>query len=305
MVRETLDSMTAISTIAGHIFGAPVAAAPARPTVIEARRGTTVDVPELVGYRDLLWLLALRDIQVRYKQTALGAAWAVLQPLAMMVVFTFVFGRFMNIAARVDVPYPIFAYAGLLPWTFFAASVNGSSNSLVANAALLRKVYFPRLIMPLAALGAPLVDYTVALVVLGGLMAYFHVALTWQLLLLPVLVGSAIIAALAVGLLLSALTVSYRDLRHVTPFLLQVWLFVTPVIYPLPIAPRYAGSVDVAHLAMNLNPMAGTISAFRAAVLGTPIDGSAWCVSLGVSLLILAGALKLFAANERRFADVV
>ncbi len=294
--------MTSINPIAGSLFGALPTD---RPTVIQAQRGPVVDLPELLRYRDLLWLLGLRDIQVRYKQTALGAGWAILQPLAMMIVFTFVFGRYMNVASKVDVPYPIFAYAGLLPWTFFAAAAAASSNSVIANAAMLRKIYFPRLILPLAAVGAPLLDYLVASFVLGGLMAYFHVMITWRLLLLPALVVSTLLAAVGVGLFLSALTASYRDLRHVIPFLLQVWMFITPVIYPLPVARHYVGPVDVTHMVMNLNPMSGTISAFRAAVLGTPIDYAAWCVSLGVSLLVLAVGLSLFARSERRLADIV
>ncbi len=292
--------MTTISAIRAHAHGS----AP-NVTVLQPRNRMTVDVPELLRYRDLLWLLGLRDIQVRYKQTALGAMWAVLQPLVMMIVFTFVFGKFMNVAAKVDVPYPIFAYAGLLPWTFFATSVNASSNSLVANAGLLRKVYFPRLLMPLAALGAPLIDYAIAMVVLGGLMFWYDVAITAQLLLLPLLVVSTIIAALAVGVLLSALTVSYRDFRHIIPFLIQVWLFITPVIYPLKFSPRYVGSIDVVHVLVNLNPMAGVISAFRAAVLGTSIDFAAWAISTGSALLMFAMALSLFGRSERRFADVV
>lgn len=277
----------------------------AQTTVLQPRAAASVNLSEVWRCRDLLGLMAWRDVQVRYKQTALGAAWAVLQPLVLMIVFTFVFGRFLGVARKLEVPYPIFAYAGLLPWTLFTASVTAASNSLVANAALLRKVYFPRLIMPLAAMGAPLVDFLIAMAVLAGMIAYFGTPITTSLLLLPVLLAATFLAALGVGVLISAMTVTYRDLRHVVPFMLQAWLFITPVIYPLDLGPHYVGPVDLTRVLLHLNPMAGTISAFRAVILGTPLDLADLLVSVGSALLILALGLKLFAAGERRFADVV
>ncbi len=257
-------------------------------TVLRPRRGwQPIELGQLVQYRDLLWFLALRDVQVRYKQTALGVLWAVIQPLVLMVVFRMFLGRFTGMTDPVEL------YAGLLPWTFFAAAVIAASNSLVNNASLLRKVYFPRLIMPLASVGAPLVDYAVATVVLMGLMAWFHTALNVQLLLLPLLMLTTIIAALGVGVLLAAMTVSYRDFRYVVPFMIQVWFFVTPVVYHVP------------DWALPLNPMGGTIAALRAAVLAEPINYHAWGASAAVACVILIVGLSIFSRSERRFADVV
>ncbi len=257
-----------------------------------------IDLAELWRYRDLLWFLALRDVQVRYKQTALGAMWAILQPLIMMVVFSVVFGRMMGVGNRIDVPYPIFAYAGLLPWTFFAGSVVAASNSLVANAGMLRKIYFPRIMLPLAAMGAPMVDFAIAFVVLIGLMVWYGIGLNASLLLLPLIIASIIIAALGVGIGMAALTVTYRDFRHIVPYMVQVWLFLTPVIYPVKIASDYQWLV-------NLNPMAGPISALRAAVLGQPIDLAGWLVSFGVACGMLAMGLRQFTRREHAFADLV
>lgn len=260
----------------------------------------SIDLVRLWRFRDLLWVLALRDIQVRYKQTALGAAWAVLQPVVTMVVLSAFFGRFLGVADKTGgIPYPIFLYAGLLPWMFFTSAVTASSQSLVGNANLLRKVYFPRLLLPMASVGAPLVDYAVSFLVLLAMMAWYHVGLTASILLLPLLVLNTIVAALGVGVLLAALTVSYRDFRFVVPFLLQVWFFVTPVIYPVTVLPGWVRKV------LALNPMQGTIEAFRAAVLGRPIDGPLWSVAAATSILCLMAGVAYFARAERRFADIV
>jgi lipopolysaccharide transport system permease protein len=269
---------------------------------IEPRKGWRLkELAEVWQYRDLLWYLALRDVRVRYKQTALGASWAILQPLITMVVLNLFFGQVLGVAKRVgDVPYPVFLYAGLLPWQFFATAVNLSSSSLVSNAGLLRKVYFPRLVAPLAALGVPLVDYLAAAGVLGALMLFFGVSFQWQLLLLPLALASTVVAALGVGLLLSALTVSYRDFRHVVPFLVQTWFFVTPVIYPSRLAEH-----PLLQSLLQLNPMGGTIEAARAAVLGTPIDYVGWLISLEVATVMLIAGLAYFNRVERRFADIV
>ncbi|MAE61718.1 MAG: phosphate ABC transporter permease, partial [Planctomycetaceae bacterium] len=196
--------------------------------VLRARRGwQPIDVARLWRFRDLLWLLALRDIQVRYKQAALGAVWAVIQPLVLMIVFRTFLGRFTG---RVD---PVELFCVLVPWMFFAATVTAASNSLVGNAELLRKVYFPRLIAPLAAVGAPLLDFGIAFVVLFGLMGWFGTTFSWQLAMLPLLVGSTIVAALGGGILMASLTVTYRDFRFVVPFAVQLGFFLTPVIYPI------------------------------------------------------------------------
>jgi len=283
-------------------FTSPTSAASlCEPIVLQARRGwCRVDLAELWRYRDLLGLLALRDIQIRYKQTALGAAWAVIQPLVTMVVLNVFFGRLMGVADRVEgAGYPIFLFAGLLPWTLFASSTSACANSLVANGHIMTKVYFPRLVVPLSAVGAPLLDYVIGLVVLYGLMIWYGTAITAKLVLIPLLVGSTLIAVLGVGVLLASLTVSYRDFRHVVPFLIQTLFFLTPVIYPITIVPQAWRWV------LSLNPMGGTIQAFRAAILNTPIDYGAWGLSTAIGAAALVAGLAYFQRAERQFADVV
>ena len=265
-------------------------------TVLRPRAGwSPAELVKLWRYRELLGFLSLRDIQVRYKQTLLGALWAVLQPIAMMVALT----ALRTIMGRGGDQVAVFIFAALLPWTFFAASVTASTNSLVANAHMLRKIYFPRLIVPISAVGAPLLDYGISFVILAAMMWWFGVAFTWQLLLLPLLVVTTVVAALGVGVMLSALTVKYRDFRYVVTLLIQVWFFATPVIYSVHEIPaRY-------QWLMMLNPMGGTIEAFRAAVLGGPIDYIAWAVSTQVALLCLLVGMVYFGRAERQFADVV
>ncbi len=270
-------------------------------TVIRPQYGLgALDPVELWRRRDLAWVLALRDLRVRYKQTFLGVAWAVIQPLATMVVLHIFFGKVMGMAEKVGgVPYPVFLYAGLLPWTLFSNAVTASSNSLVGNAHIMSKVYFPRLLLPLSATLVPVIDYAIAFVVLAGLMLWFHVPVTMGVLLVPLLIVSTMIAILGVGILLASLTVCYRDFRYVVPFMLQLWLFMTPVIYDLSFVPeRY-------QWLMNLNPMAGTIDAFRAVVLGQPVNYAAWAVSTTVAAITLVVGLVWFAKLERKFADVV
>ncbi len=269
--------------------------------VLKPRKGwQMIDFGRLWQFRELMGMLALRDIKVRYKQAALGAAWALIQPLTMMVVMSLFFGRFAQMDQKVgSVPYPIFLYAALLPWTFFASSITASANSLVANAGMLRKIYFPRLIMPLSATGTPLVDYAMAFIILLGLMGWYGVVPTAAFLLLPVLVGLTIMAALGMGLILSAVTVKYRDFRYVVPFMLQVWFFVTPVIYPNTMVPERW------QWALSLNPMGGTIEAFRASILGTPIPWASLGISASVAVVSLLVGLIYFNQAERHFADVV
>ncbi len=270
-------------------------------TVIRPSRGlAALDPRELWRRRELAWVLALRDLRVRYKQTFLGVAWAVIQPLATMVVLHIFFGKVMGMADKVGgVPYPVFLYAGLLPWTLFANAVTASSNSLVGNAHILSKVYFPRLLLPLSATLVPAIDYAIAFVVLAGLMVWFQVPVTVGLVLVPLLVLSTVIAVLGVGILLASLTVCYRDFRYVVPFMLQLWLFMTPVIYDLSFVPEQYQWL------MHLNPMAGTIDAFRAVVLDQPVNYAAWLVSTTVAAVTLLVGLTFFAKLERRFADVV
>lgn len=268
-------------------------------TLIKPRPGLkALDLPALWQFRDLWWALLLRDVQVRYKQTMLGGLWAVLQPVAMMIVATLVLGKLLGLDQRVDGAYPVFVYAGLIPWTLFSATVAASTNSLVANAEMLRKVYFPRLILPLAAIGAPVVDFAASFTVLMLLVGWFAVGYSASLLLLPVVAMSVLIAALGVGVLLSALTVSYRDFRLVVPFLLQLWFFLTPVVYPLPLPAQWAWLA-------NLNPIHGSIEAFRAVILHHPVDLAGWACSTVVATACLLVGLIQFSRAEQRFADVV
>jgi len=269
-------------------------------TVLDAGQSwRAIDPARMWRYRDLLWFLALRDVQVRYKQTALGVLWAVLQPVVTMVVLSVFLGHFAGLSEKTGgVPYPVFVYAGLLPWAFFASTVVAASNSLVANAAVLKKVYFPRLIVPLASTGAPLVDLMVSFGVLAALMAWYSIGVSVSLLLMPLMVLSVIVAAMGVGVLLSALTVSYRDFRFVVAFLVQIWFYVTPVIYPVTILPQWLRPI------MWLNPMHGTIEAFRAATLSQPIDFAAWAASSAVAIACLVAGVVYFARTERCFADV-
>jgi len=250
--------------------------------------------------RDLAWMLAQRDLRVRYKQTFLGIGWAVIQPLATMIVFHVFFGRLLGVANRVgDVPYPVFLYAGLLPWTLFASAVTLCSSSLTGNAHIISKAYFPRLLLPLSAAIVPVVDYLIAFVVLAGLMLWFQVPMTFGLVLVPLLVLTTVIAVLGVGVMLASVTVYYRDFRYVVPLMIQLWMFMTPVIYDMSFVP------DRFRWLMKLNPMAGTIDAFRAVVLSQPIDYSAWAISTIVGAVGLVIALIWFAKLERRFVDVV
>lgn len=268
-------------------------------TIIEPKRDwVLIDVKELWRFRELLYFLTWRDIKVRYKQTLLGAAWAILQPLFMMIVFTLFFGRLAKMPSD-GIPYPIFSYTALLPWTYFTNALSASGNSLVGSANLVTKVYFPRLLIPVGASLAGLVDLGIAMAVLGGLMVYYHFAPSVGMFLFPVLVYFTFLCATGVGLFLSALNVKYRDIRYVIPFLIQVWLFATPVIYPTSILGRYRWILSV-------NPMSGLIEAYRASILGhKPIDWVLLGISCGVIALILVFSLLYFRRMEDSFADVI
>jgi lipopolysaccharide transport system permease protein len=255
---------------------------------------------ELWRSRELLFHLAARDVKARYKQTVLGAAWAVLQPLLLMAIFSVVFGRLAGLGRTTDgVPYPLYVFAGLLPWTFFSTAVSSSSASLVTNANLVKKVYFPRLALPLASLGAPLVDLAIALGVLALIGLTYGGRPSASLLLAPLFLLGTVLAAAGVGCLLGALTVTYRDFRHVVPFLLQFWLFATPVIYPVRLAPESWRPF------FALNPMAGMVDGFRAAVLDRPPDVLNTLISAGVALTLLLAGTWVFHRVERGFADVI
>jgi lipopolysaccharide transport system permease protein len=253
---------------------------------------------ELWVYRDLPFFLTWRDILIRYKQAVLGVAWAVLQPLLTMVVFTVIFGGALNVDTG-SIPYPVFCLAGLLPWRLFAGALQQSGQSLVGNADLLTKVYFPRLVISISAVIAGLVDFAIGLLVLFGLMVYFHMGPTWSIVLLPCFVVFALLAALGVSLWLSALNALYRDVQYVIPFLVQLWMFVSPVMYP--ITPHST----VAKIVVGLNPMTGVIDGFRWALAGgDPPTSFIWASAIMVVLLLVAG-LYYFKCMERVFADVV
>ena len=268
--------------------------------VIEPSRGWfSLHLNELWQYRELLYFLAWRDIKVRYKQTVLGAAWAIIQPFLTMVVFTLFFGKLAKVPSE-GVPYPVFSYAGLLPWTFFAQAMNQSSDSLVGNAYLITKVYFPRLAVPLSATLAPFVDFCIAFMVLIGMMFYYQIFPTGTLVWLPAFLLLAFATSLGAGLWLSALNVQYRDVRYTVPFLTQIWLFATPVIYP-------SSAVHGPwRIILGLNPMTGVVEGFRWALLGIgAAPGGMIYTSMGVTLLLIITGAIYFKRMEKTFADIV
>lgn len=259
---------------------------------------------ELWRFRHLLWLFALRDVTVRYKQTFLGGAWALLQPLVQVIVFTFFFGKLMGLEEKVgayngkEVPYALFVLTGQVLWNYFSSCVNASSNSLLANANILRKIYIPRLTMPISSTGASTADMLVATGMLALMMLYYGYAPGWTVLLAPLLMVATLLAALSVGIMLSALIVTYRDFRFVVPFMVQIWFFITPVIYPPNLLPE-----KYAYL-LYFNPMTGVIETFRATVLHGPINWVGLGISMGTTLVTLVAGLFYFARVERRFADI-
>lgn len=267
---------------------------------IEPSRGwINLNLRDLWEYRELLYFLVWRDVKVRYKQTAIGAGWAILQPFMTMVVFTIFFGKLAKIPSD-GIPYPVFAFAALLPWQIFAHSLNESSNSLVANKNLITKVYFPRLVIPISAVLAGLVDFAIAFVVLLGMMFYYGIVPTAAAWTLPLFVMLAVATALAVGLWLSALNVEYRDVRYTIPFLTQFWMFATPIAYPSSLVP------EAWRPFYGLNPMAGVVEGFRWALLGKEQGpGALLWVSVAAVAVMLVGGLYYFRRMEKTFADVV
>jgi lipopolysaccharide transport system permease protein len=268
-------------------------------TVIEPRKGwRALDLQELWAYRELLFVLTMRDIKVRYKQTVLGFSWAIIQPAMMMVVFSIFFGGLAKMPSDGH-PYPLFVYSGLLPWTFFQTAVGSASSSLLNSSHLVTKVYFPRLMIPLSAIGSGLADFLIATMVLFVLMAIYGGTFGLSLLLAPFLILGVVFIALGVGTFLAALTVSYRDFRYVVPFMLQFWMFATPVIYPASLVP------EKWRMLLYLNPMAGMIEGFRAAFLGSTFNLGAVALSLTTAALIFAAGVAYFEKVERRFADII
>lgn len=270
-----------------------------RVKVIEPPRGArTVRFGELWAHRELLWVLMMRDIKVRYKQSVLGGLWVILRPLLGMAVFTLVFGMLANIPSE-GLPYALFVYAALLPWTYFSQAVTVAGNSLVSSAGLVGKVYFPRVILPMASVAGGLIDLGISSATLIVLMFVFGVHWSVGMLAVPFFVLTITLTALGVGTLFSALTVAYRDFSNVTGYFLQIWLFATPVIYPVTLVPAKW------RWAMYINPMAAQVEGFRSAFLGRPLDPLAVVVSLVFSLALLALGVGYFHKVERRFADIL
>ena len=260
--------------------------------------GVQLNLADLWAYRELLYFLTWRDIKVRYKQTLMGVAWVVIQPLLTMLIFAVVFTRFVNLADG-RLPYPLFAYAGLLLWTFFSISVSSGTNSLISNSSLVTKVYFPRAFIPAAAVGAGLVDLGIASLLLVALAAYYGVGLAASLLLTPLFVVLAAVLALGAGMLVSALTVKYRDLRHALPFMMQFWMLASPVIYPTSIVP------EGWRWLLYVNPLVGVLEGFRAALVGAPVPWPHVAVSAAAALVLLLVAYYVFRRLEDTFADVI
>ena len=267
-------------------------------TVIEPKKGWQVlDFRELLRYHELLYFLVWRDIKVRYKQTVLGAIWAILQPVLSMLIFSVIFGRLAGIPSD-GIPYPIFVYAGLLPWTFFSNAVSQSGVSLVSQANMLSKIYFPRLFLPTACTVASLVDFGLSFVVYIFIMLWYMHLPGILIMLLPVLILLTIITSLGVGYLLSSLTVTYRDFKFVIPFMLQAWMYSSPVVYSVTLLPeRY-------RWLMSINPMSGIIGAFRSSLLNQKMDWSSLALSASVALGIFVFGLFNFRRTEKRFADI-
>ncbi len=267
--------------------------------VIRPSRGwIPINLKDLWTYRELLYFLTWREIKVRYKQTALGFAWAIIQPFFMMVVFTIFFGNLAKVPSE-GIPYPLFNYAALLPWTLFAEGITRSSMSMVQDANLVRKVYFPRLVMPLSGILSPLVDFAIAFTLLIGMMFYYGYPPIVQVLWLPAFIILALITALGVGLWLSAINVKYRDVRYVIPFLIQFWLFASPVVYSSSLLPEQYQAI------YGLNPMAGVIEGFRWTLLGTEPPGSLIAISATIAIVVLISGAFYFRHNEKTFADVI
>ena len=264
-----------------------------------SKRFFNLDLRPIWEYRELLYFLVWRDIKVRYKQTIIGAAWAICQPLLTMMIFAVIFGRFAKIPSD-GIPYPIFAFAGLLPWTYFSQSISRSGISLVTDSNLIRKIYFPRMIIPAASVIAPVVDFALSFLILLVMMAWYRVVPGRAVVMLPLFVLLAIVAALGVSLWLSALNVRYRDVGHAIPFLVQFWMYASPIVYPLSLIPQRWRAL------YSLNPMVGVAEGFRWGLLGKQSLGfDSIAIGASVALFLLLSGLVFFKRMERVFADIV
>lgn len=287
-----MDAPASISAIsADAVGGGPT-------TTIEARqRRPVLNLGELWQYRELAYFLVWRDIKVRYKQTVIGAAWAIVQPVCTMIVFSLIFGRFAGIPSE-GVPYPVFVYAGLLPWLFFANAVSQSSQSLVTQARLITKIYFPRLYVPAASIGVGVVDFGISFLVYLAILTWYAHAPSPAIVLLPALLLLTAVTAFGVGVFLASMNVIYRDFRMVVPFLVQTWMYVSPVVYPATIVPEGYRWI------LYLNPMTGIIGGFRSVLLNQPLDWVGLVSAMGIAVFILCIGLWNFRRMERRFADI-
>jgi lipopolysaccharide transport system permease protein len=293
--------MTRGETIKNHMTreGAASSSPATVDVLIKPSRGwAPLRLRELWEHRELLYFLAWRDIKIRYKQTTLGVAWAVLQPLLTMLLFWGLFGRLAGIKSD-GIPYPVFALAALVLWTFFSGAITNSGNSLVGSSNLITKVYFPRMIIPMAAVGAGLLDLMVSFPILVVLDFYYGFSLRWTILLAPVLVLLTMLLAVGVGMWLSALNVKYRDVRFALPFVVQLWMFASPIIYPASMLPQRW------HWLIRLNPLTGIIENFRAALFGRKFDWAALGVSVAVTTAVLVYSAYAFRRVEKSFADIV
>lgn len=269
------------------------------PTLIKSEAaGVQLNLGELWAFRELLYFLTLRDIKVRYKQTLLGIAWVLIQPLLTMLIFTLVFNRFVRVDTG-GMPYPLFALSGLVMWLFFANAVTNSSNSLVLNSQLVTRVYFPRMYIPAATIGTGLVDLAVSMLLLFALALYYGVTWTWSILMLPVLVLIMALLGLGVGFLFAALTVKYRDLRHALPFLIQIWMFASPVIYPISVVPQKWRWLFL------INPIAAILEGFRGTLTGGALDWEHLGISAAITLAVLILSVYVFRRAEDSFADMI
>jgi lipopolysaccharide transport system permease protein len=285
---------------AGEATPAPAASTtPAAPVVIRPASPWSLGLREVWEYRELVYFMSWRDVKVRYRQTLFGAAWAILQPFLLMIVFTVFLGHLAGVSSQ-GVPYPIFSYTALVPWTLFSAALIGAAGSVVSSAPLVSKIYFPRLVLPIASVGSNLVDFVIAFGLIVAMMVYYGIYPGWHVVMLPAFVVLAVAAALAVGIGLSAVCVRYRDVRYAVPFLVQIWLFASPIAYSASVVPAAWRNVYA------LNPMVGVIEGFRWALLGIgPAPGHMVAVSALATLVLLAAGALYFKRIEGSFADVI
>lgn len=300
-VSEPLSTPSTSASAPEHHFGRRESASSEEPVVViePSKQWVPVNLRDLWTYRELLYVLAGRDIKVRYKQTVLGVVWVVMQPLLMTVIFTVFLGKLARVPSSGEIPYSLFAYSGLFIWTFFSGAISVAGQSLLANAHLITKIYFPRLIIPLAAVGSRLLDLAISFVLLAGLMIYCHVAPTWSIVMVPVFVTLIVLLALGFSMLTSALNVKYRDVGLILPVLIQLWMFVSPIIYPSSLVPA-----KWRHL-YALNPVVGIVENFRASLFGTPFDLTSLAISTAIVFTLLVVSAYSFRSMEKNFADLV